>query len=487
MATGDAFDQFQILLNQKMQQSVEYLELPEVDDVFPQLAMSAQNVAELGQLQDLTIANLVPGYEASWTAKIQSGGLITGGSFGETQLRKMGPGNNLIMGIAANALHVDPTKAAQPSYIKLKSRLKKVMGCYTEDWEKIEARIISRPIETAMDVIEDTTRLIRSTAGSCMWGAGNGVMGQVDLAAGYNITEAGITWVAIKNSQIYRFIKGQRYVAATIVAGVPTVARAGTLNTPGVMRCVGLNPQTLKVGFQSEDGEGTIALSDGDGLILEGLWDFAANATRCCNGVENLLKTSGAFPDSDISDVTDYPELQVFQAGDESARVEPTGDKIDEILDLMTAPQPNTPPALVAESNLWTLYSRLERQANMLTLVPQGEAYLANGGVRAPLYSYGNKTFARLSSAKCRPGTMYGLDATSFVRFMPQDLSARWRMANGGLAGAQNIFRPITIGARLSGSMTAEWDAWYQLSVLRPQKNVIRYGFLNQRMYDSLT
>lgn len=489
-ATGDAFDQFQILLNQKMQQSVEHLELPEVDDVFPQLAMSAQNLAELGQIQDLAIASLTPGYEASWTAKLQSGGLITGGDFGQTQLAKMGPGNNLIMGIATNSLGVDPTKAAQPSYIKLKSRLKKVIGCYTENWEKLESRIVARPIETAMDVIEDTTKLIRSTAGSCFWGNGYGVMGEVDLAAGYNILEASVVWVAIKNSQIFRFIKGQRYVAASLVSGVPTTPRTGTggLNSPAVMRCVGINPQTLKVGFQSETGEGTIALTNGDGLILEGLYNFeGAGSTRCCNGLENLLKTTGAFPDSDITDISDYPELQAYIDGSETSRVEPTGDKLDAILDLMTAPQPNTPPALCAENNLWTLYARLERQANMLVLVPQGEAYLANGGVRAPLYSYGNKTFARLTSPKCRPGTVYGLDATSFIRLMPQDLNVRWRMSQGGVAGAQNIFRPITVGTRLSDTMTAEWDAWYQFSVIRPQRNVIRYGFLNQRMYDALS
>lgn len=488
MATGDAFDQFQTLIREQIVGAVENLQIPR-EDPMPRLAMSAKNVAEMGRITDLAIASMTPGYEASWRVKLQNGGLVTGAPFGATQISKMGPGTNLVMGLAANSLHTDPTKAPQPSYLKLKSKLKKMKGTYALNFEQLESKIVAGGnmlVALAMDVVSDITELVRGTAGSLFWGNGYGVMGEVDASGGETIAEGSTNWISIKNSQIFRFVRGQRYVAASLSSGVPTTARAGTLNTPGVMRCTGVNARTLEVGFESEPGEGNISLTDGDGIILEGMYDFASATSLAPNGIESLLKVSGAFPDSDVTDIENYPELQAFVDGDESNRVAPEGKVVTELLDLMTAgAMDNTPPLLVAENSLWTCWSELERQSSGMTLTPQGQPYVANGGIRAPVYTYGSRSFAKLDSIKCRPGTLFGLDPQTLVRFMPDEMAIRWRMANGGLAGQQSIMRPITVGPVLTDLSAAEYDVWGQLSITRPNQNVKRIGLYNQRTYNA--
>src|SRR5690606_23942595 len=120
--------------------------------------------------------------------------------------------------------------------------------------------------------------------------------------------------------------------------------------------------------------------------------------------------------------------------GDADNPVPPEPEHMDALLDLMTAADPNVPPVLIAENNLWTLWSHLERRAFGMTMIPQGSTYQSAGGVTGPVYTHGAKPFVRLDSNMCRPQTVYGLDAQSFKRYMPNDLNVRWRTSQGGAA-----------------------------------------------------
>lgn len=489
MSFGDAFDQFQNLVREHLEPSVENLRLRStMTDPIWDLMQTSRNVQRMGRKTGTGAGT--PGYEARWEVRLQDGGMLEGADFGETVLTKMGPDSSLMMGAAASALHGDPTKVPLPSTIELKSLLRKIRGAYTINYELLEAQLVSEPIENlALGAVESITALIREISTSLFWGAGNGIMGRA--YAGGTISEGSTTWFKLTKGQVFNFIRGQRYCAASISSENPATARTGTtaVVSPAIFRCVGIRPFTLEVGFESEPGMGDIAITTADAFIYNTMWNFASGASRACNGIHNLLNTTGAFPDSDISDITGYPELQALIDGDDtstSTYESPEPEMLDGLLDLMTAFDPATPPVLCAENNVWTLYSHLERRANMMQVVPQGAAYEANGGVSGPMYTNGGRPFIIARSAKCRPNTIYGLDGSTFIRFMPNDLQVRWRMANGGAAGVSNIFRPVFVGSQLSDLYTAEFDTYYQIAQTKPTRNLIRKGVHSKRTYDSV-
>jgi hypothetical protein len=477
---GDAFDQFQQLIREHLDPMVENLEVDadiEDADFLFRFLMASRNVTKLGKTDDST-----PGYQANWRVRLQRGGMVYGAEFGQTALEMMGPDNSLVMGVGANSLHGDPTKAPQRSYIPIKSRLRKMRGLYTLNSEQLESQLLSDPIEdVAAGVIDDIVTLVRSTASSLLWGAGNGVMGYADLATTTNITEAAVAWMSIKYSQVYRFVRGQRYVVATSTLSAP---RGGTAQAPAVVRCVGVDRQALKVGFQSEAGSGTIAVQAGDAFVYAGMYDFVNARSLACNGVESLLIKTGTFPDTPYN-VANYPELQAFIDGDETAMEAPLPEKVDEILDLMTAADKGVMPTLAAENSLWTLWGHLERRTQSIVTVPQGQPFVAVNGARAPIVYNGTRPFVQFASPKCRPNTIFGLDASSFLRFMPNDLNVRFRTQAGGAAGAPNIFRTVQVGTQLSDLLSAEFETWYQLAQTRPNRNIIRKGFHNRRTYNA--
>ncbi len=485
----DAFAQFESLLREYMEPSVEDLTISALDPIWD-LIKYCRNVTKMGRKTGT--GDGTPGYEAKWHVKAQEGGLMEGQAFGETQLTMMGPGNKLVMGMNAAATGVDPLKVPHSSTYPLKSYLKKAKGAYAINKETFEARLLAEPVEDLVgEAVMDTTKLIRHTGSKLLWGAGNGVVALAPTG-GISIGESSITWTDVAKAQIFRFKKGERYVFASLTGLVPTTARVGNGSaptTPSVARCVGINPRTLQVGFQSEPGQGTISVTAGDGIIMSRMWDWANGVSYACNGIDNLLITSGAFPDSDIADVTDYPELQAYVFGDETSTatyVAPEPEVIDNVLDYVTAWQSEKPPVLMAENNIWTLWKHLERRANMMVTIPNGGTYNANGGVGDVMYTHGNRPFQIGSSPMVCPNRIYGLEPTSFVRFMPNDMQVRWKTTQGGMAGVPNIFRPLYVGNISTDSAVAEYELHYQLACKQPQKNVVYKGVHSKRTYDAV-
>jgi hypothetical protein len=252
----------------------------------------------------------------------------------------------------------------------------------------------------------------------------------------------------------------------------------------------------LRVGFESEAGQGTITTVVGDYIIYQGMWDFTQTATSATdntpslapNGIESLLPEvsgSNTYPDT-THVLANWPELQAFIFGDDTAPEVPDGSLIDDMLDYMTSPEADNlgaPPMLIAERSIWSLWRKLEKEAYGMVVFNQ--TYQAGGGSSGPLYTHGDKQFIPLTSSMCRAGWIYGLDPASFIKFFPTDLTIRWAMSQGGMAGMGNIFRPITNGRCLTDLSAADFDMWWQFAQTRPNANCIRKGVYSRRTYSS--
>lgn len=483
MAIGDTFDRFQELLPEALEASVETLQVADDEegmDPISEFISSTRQVQKMGR-DDAG----GPGYLAKWRVRTQRGGLMEGGSFGKGALHQMGPGDSLTMGNAANVLSIDPTHTPRRSYLSLQSRLRKAMGNYVIDHDDMEADLVSEPLEDlVVGAVEDLTILHRKLTSAMHWGAGNGVMGAFTASA--SITSAAISWVSIADGQIYRFVRGQRYVPAAAALGAGS-QKAGTAADPATLRCVGINPRTLKVGFQAEGT--TIAVVATDVLVYRGMYDFVNGTSLAPNGIENLLIKTGTFPDT-THDVANWPELQAFIEGETLAEANyraPEQEVLDRLLNRMVAADRMLTPVLFAELEIWSLWAHLDRRANSIVNVPQGVTYVAAGGVSGPLVTYGGRPFVKMESTMCRPNTIYGLHAPSFKRFGPNDKIMHWRIANGGAAGVPGIFRVVLGGGggQLTNLYSADFEVYHQLAVSRPTKNFIERGIHSQTTFNS--
>jgi len=496
MAVGDAFNQFETLLREHLESSVLKL-IVEADDPIWSFLQTVTNTRKMGRITGAGSKTAGdPGYEARWEVLFQRGGRVTGAHFGDTEATLMGPGNALVMGLGTGGQYPDPTMTPQRSYLELVSFLKKARGSIVISRDQIEAKLLGSPVEdVAAGHVEDGTYQVRALISALSWSQGDGALAQLNDAGGAVIAEANPTWIDIDAGTCHRFVKGQTYVAATTNVNKFDTPRAGVLHNPGHMHCVSVDRDNRRIALQADPGEGDITLTDDDWIIYQSMWDFTTAATGATdntpslspNGVENLLINIGAFPDSDIADVTNYPELWAFidgTYGDPGTMDLPEPEIIDEILDKMIesgSPSSTTPPMLLAEPSVWTLYNHLERRAFMVS--PATGTFMSAGGVSGPVYTYGNKQFVRLNSSMCRPNTIYGLDPDSFKRFFPNDLTLRWAMSQGGVAGIGSIFRPVTSGRNLTDLSAAEFDCWWQLAQTRPNANFIRRGVESRRTY----
>lgn len=481
MSVDTAFAQFEQLLLEEVEPSVLGLDLPG-DDVAWNLMDTFPAIEKAGRRTGTN--DYADGYECSWRIRLNRGARVTGGSFGGNSIVRMGPDNLINVGQQVDDLYLDPVHTPLRGYAKVTMELKKLQGQITANREQILSEIIASTLEeVAADGVEDAVFQVRETCCGLFW-APNAVLAQVNDGSGASITEAAIAWVPVDNGTPFRFTEGQRYVAAALSSGLPATPRAGSTNTPGVFRCVGIDTDLRKVGFQSEAGEGTISLSDNDGIMLEGIWDFSIAspyANRAPNSIENLIINTGTYPGTAYN-VASHKELQAYISDNTATPVAPTPELIAEICDKVTEPGYEPPTTLVAERSVWTYYAQLERQAHVVYQVPQGAPYTASGGVNAPVITHGNYTFAKLSSAKVREGSIFGIAPETFRRFMPGGgKTLRWATQSGGVAGMAGIFHPIYSGRQMSKVAAADFEFWMQFGQVMPRRIFLIKGVLSQR------
>ena len=487
--TDDAFGQFELLVREFIEPNVHLLDATDGQDPAWDMMDTFPAMDVAGRTTDLAGVSSagVAGYEASWRIRKQRGGRVTGGNIAGNTLQKIGPDNSLSIAQAADGKHLDPRNTPLGSYLPIKMLLKRLRGIITCNRDQVLYDIADNNIEeTVMDTVEDATFQVRNLVTALCYSEGNGILGHA--YAGATIAEGSTQWFGITEGTPFRFVVGQRYVAALDSGGTPSTTRdgsGGTAHSPGIFRCVGIDTDNRYVGFESEPGEGNIVITADDLFIVEGLYDFATPASLAFRGFEGALVSTGNFLDTAYA-VTDHRELMSFVDGDEAALVMPTPEIIDAMMDKIVDSGKPTPSALIAERSLWTLYSQLERRSQAIYQVPQGAAFLASGGVSGPVLQHADKVFARLNSRQIRPGCIIGVDPKTFRRYMPLGgKTLKWRTSSGGVAGVGGIFRMVTDGYVLTDLCAAEFDWYAQIGVIDPQRCFRRIGLHSQRSSDA--
>jgi len=473
--TDDAFGQFENLLREQIDSNVHDLELQEPVDVMWDLLDTIPAAERVGRATDLAGSSNagVGGYEASWRVRLQRGGLVSGGSIAGNSLQKAGAGNHNIMSQANDSNYLNPLNAPQRSWLPVKMLLKRLKGCLVFNRTQIHNDIMADSLaEVAADGIEDAVFQVRKLISMMTWSTGSGVVAQVDSDdVTTTITEADPVWIAVDAGRPFRFVTGGRYVfCQTNTAGVLTDPRAGAVNNPGVVRCVGINPDNLKVGLQAEQGEGDLTMAADDYIAVEGMYNFGAAANYAMSGVPQLLTNTGTYPGTGYARAS-YPQLCTFMDDNSSSYVQPTPELVAKLIDKMETAGYNAPSIVIAEQSIWTLYAQLERSTQAVYQVPQGDTFQASGQVVGPRIGHGNMSFTRLSSSLCPANEIFGIEPSTFRRFMPLGgKTIRWAMESGGVAGVNGIFRPVTNGPVLTDLSVADFDVYAQMGQVDPRR-----------------
>jgi hypothetical protein len=358
--------------------------------------------------------------------------------------------------------------------------------------QQFAADLASKPVhEIAAGATVDAVKRYRGNLINALHGNGNGTLAQINFAAGYTVGEDGSAQeVVIDAGTFARFMKGDLVQAATNSSGAPGALKPGSTDPRGYMRVVDIDTDARAITLESESGHGNVTLADNDHLVLAGTWDFVNGVSLSPEGFESLLINTGNFPGSSATAglagtelaVTTYSELKSFVAGDETATVEPTMDRLTLLMDkiLDTGRQP--PTALIAERSLWTRWAQLERENQSVIQVPMGSAFTATGGVAGPILSHMEHRFQKFTSVRARPGSVIGISPSTWRRFMPMgDRNVRWVFGSGIRAGFPSVFGPVWSGTQLTESAQALFNSFAEFGCVDPRANFRRIGLKTQR------
>ncbi len=484
---ADAYDQFEPLLRENVASGVIDLQLDE-DDVSWQFIDTFAPTLTGGRLTDAAGSDAGgSGYEAQWRIRLQRAGRVTGSSMTGNTLTAMGSGSLQFMGQAADTLYLDPAQTPLRAYQKIKMKLTRMKGQVTINRNQILADLATEPVaEVAFDSVVDAIWQVRHLWTSLFWSQGNGIMAIVDgaVTVGEGSSRAAVT---VDAGTPFRFAEGQIVYTATVSSGAPTTGVQGNGASPtspaSLMRVIDINVEDRTVILESEAGEGDVILADNNCLVIEGMYDLNSSTNQAFQSVESLLIDSGVYPGSDVTiSSTAHQKLRSFIDDNTASTVDPTPEKIAEMIDKITDANKMPPGLLIAEESVWSRYSQLEREGHALYTVPQGAQFGASGGVTGPIISHGTWAGRIVSSNKIRESSIIGMAPETFQKFMPLGNKAlRWVMANGGVAGAGAIFRPVTSGRQLSEVNAADYDFFSQVGQTDPRRCFRMLGVNSQR------
>ena len=489
---ANAWDQFEILLQEFMAPSAVNLEF-EDDDPGWSLMGLAEPIANAGRRRDAGTSDLNPeGLEARYDIKVQSGGRVGGGTFAGNNVVQMGADSHLYMGQSASAKYLDPRKTPISSHVDVAMELMRIKGSVTINHQQIVADLAAQSVDdVGLEVLEDSTKRLRSYVLNNWYGDGTASIATINGAA--NITETTPVEVTLDQSGSFaRFMMGDLVVAGSDAA--PFVQRTGAIS--GLMRVVDIDTYNRKVKLESEPGEGTVALSDGDHLILADSYVFNAAGTNKSNsltaeGFESLIDNTGVYPGTTSTKFNsglnrdDHSYLKgvvIDHSSSGSPTKEPTMALISEILDNILNGGIMPPTAMLAERSIWTLYSILERESHSMVNVPMGQAFAGAGGVAGPVLQHMEHRFQRFSSSRMRPNSIFGYAPDTWAKFIPLgDRTVRWVLGNGPLAGAGSIFGAIYDGTQLTELADAPFNSYLQFGCKDPRRNFRLQGIKAQR------
>lgn len=479
-SVSDSFEQFEKLLAECGPLGVKKLEFRTDDPIWP-LTTNADAVPFAGRRTGGDAGEV--GYEAKWQVLVQRGGRVSGASLRGPSQTRIGGDNAYAIGQSPDALYLDPSTAPLRSHIEIKIALKRFKGTYSQNVQQLVADLMAKPVEqVAGHAVEDCTMRFRHAWSTLCYSQGNGIIAIAD--GGVTIAAASPTAVTVKAGTIFRFMPGERYVATSLSSGSPDggTARAGTINSPGVFRCVGVDLVARTVLLQAEPGEGDITLSDDDAIILEGMYDFVTHTSFAFPGLEELLIAIGTYPGTSY-DVANHPMLKALVGGDEDNLELPTPETVALYADQIAEGGLLPPSLLLAERSLFSLYNFLEKNSGAVYNVPQGGTFRASGGTAGPDVTHQEFTFSKAWSSLIRPGTIAGIPPETLLKFMPMGPGLIW--ARRLLNGSASIFREVSEGTQLTEMMDAPWEAYGGLGQNHPCRCFYRKGLHSLRTWNA--
>lgn len=487
---ADAFAQIEPLLRERFAPAVRNLRFKNED---PGWAVLDTFLSEQFGGKTLIQSGTYPaGYQIIFTSKVMGGGRVTGGKINGNTVKRSGKNNDLIVGQAADAKYLDPTKTPMASYIQFVMNLKRIIGQVTMNRTQYFTNILSQPVEDVVaGMIEDGVARVRHKQVNEFWGDGTASIATTTNAETVVETAGGVE-VEITVGSFARFQEGDIIVFGSNAE--PRVLRTGTgtLGSTGEAIVISVNERDRTIQVQSAPSVGSISVTAGDHIMLAGNYDFSqsthAAASLATEGIESLIRDTGVYPGSITPfatsglDVEFYSGLRGFVFGNESSTVEPSEDVLAEMLDTMYNAGHDTPPIWIAEQGVWSRWRLNERNNHQITYVPNGTIPRPTGTTVGLMLQVGDKVIQSLSSARCRTGAIHGLSPETFRKFMPGGKDTVWWLhGSGPLANSGSIFQEVADGVQATELARADYETFCQIGNVEPRANFRYVGLKTTR------
>ncbi|MFM9966705.1 MAG: hypothetical protein ACKV2Q_36495 [Planctomycetaceae bacterium] len=500
MATS--FSPWQHLLVEAVEKGLYDLTLPE-DEMAMQLIGTFPASPMMGKTTDRANSSDegAVGFEASYSILHTRGARATGSLFGGTDITRLGAYTDVSIGQAASSLYLDPAHTPMRDSYQVKAKLKAFKGQVAYNEDQVRAKMIAEPVADIMaGLAEDPIYKWRMLISNCFWGDGNGAL--VQFAAAGTIpaststpAAAGAIAFSRPGGPYSKIIKGERYIVVenrTSATKWTQVVGSGGSAATAYVRCVEVDVDNGTAWFQVEPGGVAIAITAptsptvGDFIVMEGMLTdnltgatFAAQ-TRCCEGVESLIRNTGNFPGTGW-DVTARNELKGFIRGDEASLSNPTPETIAELVDVITNAKIRPPSTWVSRQDVRTYYGQLERAGAATYYVPQGAQFQPSGGVDAPRFGHFAYAPAWLESNQCRTNTLFGIEPSSFRKYIPMgEGRVRWITPTGDSRDGGPVFSRRWSGRQATELLAADFEGYYQIGCTDPRRNFIYKGLRTQ-------
>ncbi len=372
-------------------------------------------------------------------------------------------------GMDNNSLAPDPLQAPQPLFKRIKIPLRETVGVITVNKDQIFAEDFALHIgEFVQGLISSVVKKLRNWKAANVYCDSTGWLSQTSTAVA--VTSGADVWLTMKNGTSRRFEIGERYEGFDASAGWTAVDGTDpTVRTKlgDTLICVDLDHPGNRVKFVSTSATATFA--DGDHLCKEGVVTAGSpGSSLAVNGFDNLIGNSGSIHGLSRSTFS-ILKSQIDDSGSPTSLRTPRPELVTDILDNIQDAGYEPPSFLVSSRSVRSKYAY--NQGGQGAFVLPNYTATADGGFGMVQTTYEDKVFSWVLSSFVEPHTILGIEPTAFTKFAPggHDVISWW-VSQGGLSGANNIFRPVlgTGGQRLSKTFAAEWSSHFNMGIIMP-------------------
>lgn len=413
-------------------------------------------------------------FVAEHTLQFNEGGTLTQLAINATTQTNIG-NQAYPIGMAADSLAPDPLQAPQALYKRIKIPLRETVGVITVNKDQIFAEDFSLHIgQFVQGLINSVVKKLRNWRAANVYCDSQGWLAQSSGAA--IITAAAAAWVTLQNGTSRRFEIGERYQAYDASAGWTAVdgtdPTVRTLLGDSDMICLDIDGPGNRVNLKVIAGGADVVFAVGDHLVKAGVVTAGSPGSSLgVNGFDNLIGNAGTIHGLTRADFS-VLKSQIDDDGSltslRTPRPELITDQLDDIQDAGYEP----PAFLVSSRSIRSKYAY--NQGGQGAFVLPNYTQTADGGIGMVQTTYEDKVFNWVLSAFIEPHTILGIEPSAFTKFAPGGHNVvNWWVSQGGLSGANNIFRAVlgVGGQRLSKTFSAEWSSHFNLGMLMPFVN----------------